>query len=413
MDNNKYRKFYVEWWKIRRSTIYAAIGLMILAGAAYFGFRWASQNNWFIASENIEIPQDAAKIIAFEGEVRITRAATRETILVTKETYVAAGDTILTMADGRAMIQMIDKSVYTMRPNSALVVEQTTSLLGGKNVRVSLGDGQLNVRTDDQPLDAKNIVEVAETENQLLPKTDASFNADSQTNGGEIRISRGGVETTIGGEKTLIGANEFAAVNDGKLSSREKLFAAPQAVSPANSEQIIAPDNSANVTFNWQDADGNPAVSYYLQVSSSPIFASDAILVDRNNMSGRSFRLAGLAPGTYYWRVKSTARSGQTTNWNDTWKFLVVRSGDSVTIEASEWKSERIGGTVYLISGKTSPGMLVRVQGRETYAGPDGRFQLQVASPSVEMPVEISDDRGNRSGFIISLRSGKVLRHYK
>jgi hypothetical protein len=411
MEDNKYRKFYVEWWHIRKKTIYTVVAVLILGGSIVgFGW-WASRNDWFVPAQTANIPKDAARVVSFEGEVRITRAATRETILVTKETYVAAGDTIQTQADGRAIIQMIDGSVYSVRPNSTIVVKDTTSLFGGKNVRVSLDDGQLNVRTDDQPQDTKNIVEVADSENQLLPRTDASFNADA--NGGEIRISRGGVETTIAGERSTLGENEFASVKDGKLSSRERLLAPPRATTPGNSAQLLdAGGNGISVNFGWQDAEGNPAASYFLQISRSPTFASDSILVDRSGMTGREFRLAGVSPGTYYWRVKATARSGQTTNWNDAWKFMVVRAGDSINIEAAEWAVESVGGSVYLISGRTRPGMVVRSQGRETNSGADGFFRLQISSPSVGAAVEISDDRGNRAGFVLSLRNGNVLRRY-
>ncbi len=413
MEENKYRKFYVDWWNIRKSSVYALIAVIILGGAIVFGVRWASRNNWFISNETVEIPKDSARVISFEGEVRITRAATRETILVTKETYIAAGDTIQTQSDGRAIIQMIDGSVYSVRPNSTIVVKDTTSLFGGKNVRVSLDDGQINVRTDDQPQDAKNIVEVADSENQLLPKTDASFSTDAGTNEGEIRISRGGIETTIGGEKSVIGENEFASVNGGKLSAREKLLAPPRLLSPGNSGQIVdARGGGVDVSFSWQDAEGNPSASYYLQISRSPIFASDAILVDRNDLTSREFRLNGLSPGSYYWRLKATGRSGQTTNWNDPWKFMVVRGGENVSIDASDWRVERVGGVVYLLTARTGPGLTVRSQGRETNSGPDGTFRLQISSPSIETAVEISDDRGNRAGFIISLRNGSVLRRY-
>ncbi len=410
MDDNKYRKFYVDWWRIRKSTIYIIAAVIVLGGAIVAGGWWASKNNWFVPADTTEIPKDAARIVSFEGEVRVTRAATRETILVTKSTWVAAGDTVQTQSDGRAIIQMIDGSVYSVRPNSTIVVKDTTSLFGGKNVRVALDDGQLNVRTDEQPADTRNIVEVADSENQLLPKTDASFNTDGE--GGEIRISRGGVETTIGGEKSTIGENEFASVNGGKLTNREKLLAPPRPIAPNNSAQIVDPGSGASVTVSWQDPEGNPASSYHLQISRSPTFASDSVLVDRNEMNAREFRLSGLSPGNYYWRIKATARSGQTTNWNDAWKFMIVRGGSNVSIDAAEWNAERVGGNVYIISGRTNAGMIVRAQGRETNSGPDGAFRLQISSPSIETPVEISDDRGNRSGFIISLRNGAVLRRY-
>src|SRR4029450_9854414 len=105
-----------------------------------------------------------------------------------------------TQAVGRAVVKMIDGSVYTIRPNSTVVVRDNSSILGGKNIRVSLDDGQLNVRTDKQSENSENVVEVADSENRLMADTDASFNADAQTNGGEIRITRGGVETTLGGQ---------------------------------------------------------------------------------------------------------------------------------------------------------------------------------------------------------------------
>ena len=413
MDDNRYRKFYVDWWNIRKSTIYGLVAVLLILGGLGAGAYWASKNNWFVPTPDQNMPKDSARIISFEGEVRVTRAATRETILVTRETYVMAGDTVQTQSDGRAIIQMIDGSRYSVRPNSTIVVKDTTSLFGGKNVRVSLDDGQVNVRTDEQPQDTKNIVEVADSENQLMSNTDASFNTEAGTNGGEIRISRGGVETTMGGETTTIGENEFASVSNGKLSAREKLLAPPRPNSPLNSAQIVDPGGGVSVTFNWQDAaEGNTASSYYLQIARSPIFASDSILVDRNGLQTRDFRLAGVSPGTYYWRVKATSGSGQTTNWNDAWKFLVVRAGESIGIDAADWKVESVGGGIYLIGGRTHPGMSVRAAGRDTFAASDGTFKLQISTPSIETAVEISDDRGNRKGFIISLRNGAVMRRY-
>ena len=409
MDENRYRKFYVDWWNIRRSTIYGSIAIVLFVGLIAGGTWYASRNNWFQVVENGEAPKDAARIVSFEGEVRITRAATRETILVTRATYVTAGDTIETQTDGLAVIQMIDGSVYSVRPNSTVVVRDTTTIFGGKDVRVRVDGGQLYVRTDEQGPDTRNIVELGDSENQLGPKTDASFNADG-TDGGEIRVSRGGVETTIAGEKTSLDENTFATVNGGKLSAREKLLAPPRPTAPENSQQLVDGGGGVTAAFSWLDPFGNPISSFYLQVAKASTFAPDSILVDRSGITAREFRLAGLVPGTYYWRVKATARSGQTTNWNDAWKFAVVRSGGNVVIDASEWNVDGVGGGIYFVSGRTTPGMVVRAAGRETFAGADGMFKLQISSYSTELTVEIGDDRGNRGVFIISLRNGKLLR---
>jgi len=63
-------------------------------------------------------------------------------------------------------------------------------------------------------------------------------------------------------------------------------------------------------------------------------------------MSGREFRLAGISPGTYYWRLKATSRSGQTTNWNEQWKFTIVEGASGSRIDASDFKAENVGRMV-------------------------------------------------------------------
>jgi hypothetical protein len=409
----QYKKFYVEWWKIRRSTIYALVTVLVLS--VFLGvFAWvAARQNWF-SQENVisQQPKSAASILSFEGDVRIIRAATRETVVVTKETFIAAGDTIQTQSDGKAIVQMIDGSVLTVRPNSTLIIKDNSSIFGGPNVRVSLGDGQLNVRTDQLPENGENIVEMSESETTIKSQTDASFNADAQTNGGEIRITRGSVDTTVGGTKTTLNENEFASVDNGRIASKEQLLVAPRPVQPSDGAQLVDSGSGVGVSFVWEDASTIPISGYYIQISRSPIFAADAILVDRSSLTSRDFRLAGLQPGTYYWRVKSTARSWQTSDWNPHYKFTVARRGSSPAIDVSGWSVERVGGSVYIVSGRTQPGMLVRCQGNQIFAANDGSFRLQISSGSAEVPVEISDDRGNRAGFMLSLRNSRVTRRF-
>jgi len=68
---------------------------------------------------------------------------------------------------------------------------------------------------------------------------------------------------------------------------------------------------------------------------------------------------------------------------------------------------------LYLVTGRTQSGLAVRPQGREPiYAASDGSFRLQVTTPAAVAAIEVSDDRGNRSGFVLSLQSAKVMRRY-
>jgi len=119
-----------------------------------------------------------------------------------------------------------------------------------------------------------------------------------------------------------------------------------------------------------------------------------------------------MIPGTYNWRVPSANRTGQTSEWSDPWRFNVIRKDSSRKIDASEWNVEPVGGNVFIVSGRTLPGALVRSLGRETYAGSDGSFRVQVSTPVAEVAVEMSDDQGNRAGFVLSLRTAKLVRRF-
>lgn len=409
---NKYRKFYVDWWKIKKSTVYGTIGIIVFVAVIVGGGWWIWKNEGLFTNPQIEEgPKDAARLIYFEGEVRVIRASTRETLLVTKEIFVSAGDTIQTQADGRAKIQMIDGSVLSIRPNSTVVIRNSTSIFGGKNVRVALDQGQVNVRTQDQPNGTENVVEVRESENYVNPETDASFNINEKTNGGEIRISRGSVETKIGDEKTTIKENEFASVNNGKIATKENLVNPPNVVSPSSNEQVLGSSSGiADINFRWEKSGGIAPSSYNLQVAKSPAFISDSMVLVRDSLTAQNFVFANMSPGTYYWRVRASTNSGQISDWSEPGKFTIVRGTSGNEPPASDWKVESIGGTVYIVSGKTKPGATVRISGRETYATGDGSFQMQISSASSQVSVEISDERGNRSRYILSLSSARAVK---
>jgi hypothetical protein len=411
---NKYRKFYVEWWNIKKSTIYKIVAIFVFIGILGFGGWWILKSNWLVATpETNEAPKDAAKVISFEGDVRIIRAATRETILVTRPTFISAGDTIQTQADGRAKIQMIDGSVLSIRANSTVVIRDSNSLFGGPNVRVTLDDGQINVRTEDQPENTQNVVEVRESENKINPNSDASFGINQQSGSGEIRISRGSVETTVGGEKTVVKENEYAALDNGKLANREKLIAPPIHNSPSSNEQIVGSlSGAADIIFRWQSPDVTSALTYNLQVAKLPSFAQDSMIIERQGLTSPNFTVGGLLPGTYYWRVQASSNSGQTSNWSEQWKFTVVKREGSTSIGASGWQVENLGGTLYRISGKTQSGATVRAQGKQTFATGDGSFLLQITSPSPQTTVEVSDERGNRSSFVLNLSNGRIVKQF-
>ena len=410
MDQN-FKKYYVDWWSIRRSTVYSIVALVALAVIFGGGVWWLWQNDWVISPPEVkEAPKDSASIVSFEGNVKIIRVSTRATERVTKATYVEAGDTVQTQADGRARIRMIDGSMLSVRPNSTVVISDSTSILGGTSVRVKLDDGQIKVKTENQSESSNNVVEVKESENKMLAQSEASFNINPKTKAGEIRINRGGVESNVGGEKVVIKENEYVAIDDKKVVSKEKLLGAPDLLRPSPSEQIFSRGGGRTVSFDWREPDGFEASIYDLQLAQSPFFVAGKMTAEKASLKAARLVVSDLEPGTYFWRVRAAIKSGQTSEWSEPSKFSIVKRKGSERIEASDWKVESMGGSVYIVNGITQSGSTVRILNREMFARSDGSFRVQISTGSPSVVVTISDEKGNRSQYTVSLRTGKVIR---
>ena len=115
--------FALDWWVIQKRVVYLLIAFVLLCGAAGGAalYVWKFGNPLKNVGTANKLPA-GARFISFEGDVRVIRSATRETIAATSETELYPGDTVQTQASGRARISMADGSTLVVRPNSIIVV---------------------------------------------------------------------------------------------------------------------------------------------------------------------------------------------------------------------------------------------------------------------------------------------------
>lgn len=410
----KSRHFVFDWWVVQKRVIYLLITLAVVsvlaAGSALYVWKYGNP------LRNIDTslkPPSGARFISFEGDVRVIRSATRETIVPSSDTELYPGDTVQTQASGRARVSMADGSTLVVRPNSTIIVRDNQSDDDGKktNVHVVVDSGQMFVRTEQQPEGTNNVVETPKTTNKVGAETGVSFGVNPEGTE-EIRVNSGTVDTTgQNGEKTTFHGGDYVAVNpSGTISRPQKLLDVPLPSLPRDLERVALGGNgSASVPLKWlRPQSGTPAF-YRVEVATSPFFVADGKVIERDQLAALEFTASDLRPGVYFWRVRAIAATGQTSDWSDPRKFTIATRGSGSQVPVSGLAAELLGGRIYLISGRSEPGTTIRIAGRETIVPAAGTFQLQVSAPAgaQEIDIEAADPRGNSTPYRVSLAAGE------
>lgn len=399
----------MDWWIVQKRQVYiivcSLLAIALGAGAVIYVRKYGSP---FSSSKQTPGMPAGARFISFEGDVRIIRAATRETLGASLQTQLYPGDTVQTQADGRARITLADDSALVIGPNSTVIIRDNTSGEGGqKNVRVRVDTGQINLRTDEQPEGTNNVVETNQTQSRLAAQTASSFNVNPDKTA-EIRVQSGQIETTTNnGERTIIRDGEYVSVNSiGAIGQRERLLDVPLPSGPRNLERVASGKNgAANVALRWQRPQSGTPAFYRVEVATSPFFVPAGKVIERDQLVSTEFNASDLRPGDYFWRVRASARSGQASDWSEPQKFTIVSQATGQGIALSDVSVDYVGGNIYVIRGRTQPGTTVSFSGRETLSDSAGSFSLQITAPdgAREVSIKTQDQQGNRSEHAVRL----------
>ena len=402
--------FEIDWWIVQKRAVYLGVFIMLLcvtaAGTALYVWKYGNPlKNVAMRSD----PLAGARFMSFEGDVRVIRNSTRQVVLANNDIQLYPGDTVQTQADGRARISMADGSTVVVRPNSTIIIRDNASAEDGKrsNVHVVVDSGQMLVRTPQQSEDNKNVIETPKTQNQIGGQTAASFGVNPEGTE-EIRVNSGVVESANRiGERLSLKGGEYVSVNQsGTISRPQRLLDVPQPLQPRDLEKIFTGGSgSASVPLLWQRPQSGVPSYYRVEVATSPFFVPEGKVIERDQLVVTQFNASDLRPGAYFWRIRATASSGQTSDWSEPLKFLVATQGANAVVPVTNLSAVFLGGHVYLIRGTGSPGTTVRVSGREAAAAADGSFQVQISTPPGmrEVTLQASDSQGNSSQYRVLL----------
>jgi FecR protein len=406
----KTSRFVFDWWVVQKRSIYlivAAVAVCLLTGGAA-AYVWKYGNPLKNVGSGVK-NRAGARFISFEGDVRVIRATTRETTSASSDIELYPGDTVQTQASGRARIGMADGSTLVVRPNSIITVRDNASADDGKrtNVHVVVDSGQMYVRTEQQPEGTSNVVETPKTKNKVGGQTAVSFGVNPEGTE-EIRVNTGGIVTTNrAGENTSVSGGEYVAVNpSGTVSRPQKLLEVPLPSEPRDLDKVVVgASGSASVFLKWMRPQSGSPSYYRVEVATSPFFVADGKVIERDQLIATEFNASDLRPGVYFWRVRATASTGQTSDWSEPKKFVVAPRGTGSQVLVSNLTAELLGGNIYLVRGQAEPGTTIRASGRETLVPTNKSFQVQISAPAgaSEITVEALDPKGNSTSYKLAL----------
>src|SRR4029079_2837666 len=150
------------------------------------------------------------------------------------------------------------------------------------------------------------------------------------------------------GDKTSIHGGEYVSVNNsGRLSAPQRLLDVPQPSEPHDLEKFLAGGKcSASVPLKWTRPQSGTAAYYRVEVATSPFFVADGKVIERDQLVATEFGASDLRPGVYFWRVRATAQSGQTSDWSDPRKLVVVARGEGSEVQVHGLRSEFLAGHI-------------------------------------------------------------------
>ena len=336
-------------------------------------------------------------LISVEGEVSVQTAGHSAFEQARQRQSLFDGDFIKTGRTGSAEIMFSDGTLYTIRPGSLFEVRRPASAeAGGSQIKMVSGTVNVYTAASSSTVSTDAATTSIDRESRVAVDVEKGEKTDVTTYRGKATVSNG-KETVVLAERERI----TAGVKSRQLSAKVVVPETPGLVLPTDN-RVYDLKTSDEIELKWNAV--TRASRYRIQVSRSRLFAPDATDVDLDNRTGTGARVKVTREGSYFWRVAAIDNSGRPSDWSAVRRFKMgvepVAGGLRGSPPRLTVSPPQQMGNLFLIFGKTDPGVVVTINAEPTDVARDGSFKKTVTvnrEGSAILVVKAVDAEGNET----------------
>lgn len=317
-----------------------------------------------------------AQFIAVQGGVEVRRGERGDWEEARARTVLDSGDYVKTSENGSAEVMFLDGTLYTVRPNTLLLITRSQTAEGTPGEQaIEMEYGWVNLNTSQNG----SKVTTPHAEARVEQQSEATVTYDQRSATGRFAAYAGNVSVkTEDGDTRKVGELEQVSLAQGKLSEPTPLPPAPALVEPQENVELPL-EQTERLVLSWEPVAN--AARYALQVSRNRLFVDNVIDVENREKTRATLGVRG--EGSFEWRVAALTREGLRGPWSAAHHFRVASVKTSGAVEdktppALELDNVQSYGSIFIISGRTEPGATVDVAGDPVAVKADGSFTKTV-----------------------------------
>ena len=258
-----------------------------------------------------------AMFIAVQGSVQYRRGDRGSWQSARSRVALNAGDYVKTSGSGSAEIMSVDGTLYTVRPDTVLLIGRVRPAPGEERQRtINLEAGWVDLGTSQ----TSSRISTPQAEARVQRDSKAAITHDPDQDTSRFAAYEGEMlVASSDGSSRELAALEQVSQNGRTLSRKKKLLPAPQLMGPDdNHEAVMAADEQ--LALEWLPVDR--AERYALQVARTRFFVQNIIDVEDRTTTLATLGLQGT--GSFVWRVAAYDRDGVRGPWSDLRRFRVT-----------------------------------------------------------------------------------------